>query len=104
MKLQDRAFSLSEFRENANEILAQINQTNEPGAIIVDGEVRAVLMSASDYHELLRRAQLEEDAAAIRRAMREFDEGKGEPAEIGFGRLRDKLLAMKAAQDEGRLV
>ncbi len=44
-------------------------------------------------------AEIDRDVAAIRRTMKESDEGKGRPAEEFFAELRAQLLAMKAAKE-----
>lgn len=90
--------SLSDFRQNAAETLQRINDTGEAEILTVNGEARAVLVSPAVYDELAREAELARDVAMIRRAAKEFDEGKGRPISDFFDELRAELLAMKARQ------
>jgi PHD/YefM family antitoxin component YafN of YafNO toxin-antitoxin module len=90
--------SLSDFRQKATETLDRLARTGEAEILTVNGEARAVLLSPAAYDEIARDAELTRDVAAIRRAMKEFDEGKGRPVDDFFDEVRAKLLAMKAAQ------
>ena len=94
--------SLSDFRKNAAATLERINKSGDAEIITVNGEARAVLISPAVYDEMARKTFLAYDVAAIRKAMKQFDEGKGRPVDEFFDELRGKLLAMKAAQDEAR--
>jgi PHD/YefM family antitoxin component YafN of YafNO toxin-antitoxin module len=93
--------SLSAFRKTAAETIARLNKTGDAEIITVNGEARAVLVSPAVYDELAREAALSRDVAAIQRAMKEFEAGKGVEAKIFFAGLRAELLSMKAAQVEG---
>jgi PHD/YefM family antitoxin component YafN of YafNO toxin-antitoxin module len=91
--------SLSSFREKAVETLDRVNQTGEAEIITVDGEARGVLLSPAVYDDLARQAQLSRDVAMIRRSVKDIDEGKFLEAGVYFDGLREKVLAMKAAQE-----
>jgi PHD/YefM family antitoxin component YafN of YafNO toxin-antitoxin module len=93
--------SLAEFNENPTETLNRLQQTGDPEVLTVDGEVKAVLLSPAIYEEMLAEVLLERDVATIRRSMKEIAEGKGKEANQLFGELRAKLLALKAAADNG---
>ena len=90
--------SLSDFRQNAGETLDRLAKTGEAEIITVNGEARAVLISPAVYDELAREVELARDVAAMRKAMKEFDEGKGRPVREFSAELRAELMAMKAAQ------
>lgn len=93
--------SLADFRAAVAETLDRVNQTGEAEVITVDGEARGVLLSPAAYDELAREAELSRNAAVMRQALREHAEGKGRPAREFFDELQGKLLAMKAAQENG---
>jgi prevent-host-death family protein len=97
-----RTQSLSDFRQKASETLDRLNRTGEAEIITVNGEARAVLLAPAVYDELARELEITRDVAAIRKAMKQFDEGKGIPIEQAHQQLRGELLAMKAAQDAKR--
>ena len=90
--------SLSEFRKKAAATIDRLNKTGNAEILTVNGEARAVLISPAVYDELAREAELSRDVAAIKRAMKEFDEGKGVEAKTFFAGLRSELLSMKAAR------
>jgi PHD/YefM family antitoxin component YafN of YafNO toxin-antitoxin module len=90
--------SLSSFRKTVSQTFTRLNQTGEAEIITVNGEARAVLLAPAVYDELAREADLSRDVAAIRRAMKEFDEGRGVEAKAFFADLRNELLSMKAAR------
>lgn len=96
-----QSLPLTEFRDSASETLDRIKQTGEPEVLTVDGEARAVILSPMAYSELLRDALLTRDVAAMRRALKEYDEGKGRPVGEMSKEMRAKLMAMKAAQEAG---
>ena len=93
--------SLSDFRQNAGETLDRLAKTREAEIITVNGEARAVLLSPAAYDELARDAEIARDVLAIRKAMKQFDEGKGRPVGEFSAELRAELMAMKAARKKG---
>ncbi len=95
MLATERTQSLSEFRKTAAATMERLNKTGDAEILTVNGEARAVLISPAVYDELAREIEVARDVTAIRRAMKEFDEGKGRPVDEFFGELRAKLLAMK---------
>jgi hypothetical protein len=60
-----------------------------------------VLLSPTAYDELAREVQLTRDVAAIRHAMAEIKDGKGQEAGAFFDGLQAELLAMKSARVTG---
>jgi PHD/YefM family antitoxin component YafN of YafNO toxin-antitoxin module len=94
--------SLSEFRKKAAATIDRLNKTGNVEILTVNGEARAVLISPAVYDELAREAELSRDVAAIQRAMKEFDQGKGVEARKFFAELRSELLAMKSATKKDR--
>jgi len=93
--------SLTDFRQKATETLDRLNRTGEAEILTVNGQARAVLLSPAAYDELAREAQLTRDVTAIRRAIQEIGEGKGQEAGAFFDRLRAELLAMKSRSVKG---
>lgn len=90
--------SLSDFRKKAAETLNRLNETGKAEILTVNGEARAILLSPAVYDELTREAELTRDVAAIRRSMKEIEEGKAQEAGVFFDGLHAKLLSMQAAQ------
>ena len=94
--------SLTDFRAKATETLDRLNQGDHAEILTVNGQARAVLLSPTAYDQLARDAQLTRDVAVMRQAIKELDEGKGIPLDQAMDRVRNKLLAMQAAQDAKR--
>jgi prevent-host-death family protein len=96
--------SLSDFRQNATETLKRLNKTGQAEILTVNGEARAVLISPSAYDELTqaREAEIERDVAAIRRSMKEIEQGKVLDLETAFADIRAQLLSMKSKQGAGK--
>jgi PHD/YefM family antitoxin component YafN of YafNO toxin-antitoxin module len=82
---------LSYLAENAAEAVQQVNDTQAPLAITVDGQVRAVMQDAASYRKM-------GDKIAM---LRMLTLGKQEIAE---GRVldHDAVVALLAAEDQGR--
>ena len=87
--------SLTDFRQNATETLERLNKTGEAEILTVNGEAKAVMLSPAAYDEISRELLLARDVEAIRRSMKELDEGKGRELTEAFAEMRKKLLAMK---------
>jgi prevent-host-death family protein len=92
--------SLSDFRQNAGETLDRLARTGEAEILTVNGEARAVLLSPAVYDEMARELEIARDVAAIRKAMKQIDDGNWITAEEAHRQLRGELLAMKAAQGD----
>ena len=91
--------SLSNFRKKAAKTIDRLNKTGDAEILTVNGEARAVLLSPAVYDEMARELEITRDVAAIRKAMKQFEEGKGIPIEQAHQQLRGELLARKATQD-----
>ncbi len=90
----EHAQSLAEFRDHAAETLDRVNRTGEPEMIVVDGEVRGVLVPPGLYREI----QLARDVAAIRRSDEDIEAGRVQPLAEVSREVRAMLLARQAAE------
>ncbi len=87
--------SLTDFRQNATQTLDRINQSGEAELITVNGEARAVLLAPATFDEMARELTLARDAATIRLAMEQSEQGKSQEAGRFFKQLRQTLRAKK---------
>jgi prevent-host-death family protein len=94
--------SLTDFRQSASETLNRVNRTGEAEIITVNGSARAVILSPSAYDRLAREALLARDAKAIKRSMKEIDEGSGTEAGTFFDSLRSDLMKKKRGRARSR--
>ncbi len=77
--------SLSEFKENALQLLKQINTTRRPLIITQHGKSKAVLMDVSEYQNLIEKLEILEDIYA---SEKQIAEGKG----ISHNQVKEELL------------
>ncbi|MHB2150314.1 type II toxin-antitoxin system Phd/YefM family antitoxin [Calditrichota bacterium LG25] len=77
--------SLSEFRANASKLLKQVNNTRRPLIITQHGKSKAVLMSVTDYQNLIEKLEILED---IYVSEKQIAEGKGIP----HNQVKEELL------------
>ena len=82
--------SLSEFQRNTREFLQQIKQNRGPVVLTVNGKAEVVVQDAQSYQEMLTRLERAESIAAIRRGIKEFDNGDVQDSGEAFEELRQK--------------
>lgn len=97
----ENAQTLAEFRESAAATVERVNRTGEPQAILVDGEVRAVLVSAAVYAEMADEALLSRDVAVIRRSLQQYRAGEGQELHAFSHDLREQVMRLKATEPSG---
>jgi prevent-host-death family protein len=72
-----RSRPLSQFQQEAPELLHQFEIDKTPIVITINGKAVAVLQDAESYEKLLNRLELLETLAGIRQSLGEFDRGEG---------------------------
>jgi len=82
--------SLSEFQRNTKEFLQQMKQNRGPIVLTVNGKAEVVVQDAQSYQEMLTRLERAEAIAAIRRGIRDFENGDFQDAEAAFEEIRQK--------------
>lgn len=82
--------SLTEFQRNAKTIIEEMNQTNEPLLITVNGRVQAVLVDPVSFREMERRQERDELLAAIAEGELDIQAGRVKPAIQALAELRAK--------------
>src|SRR5437764_8789222 len=94
--------SLTQFRQKANQTLDRLNKTGDAEILTVNGQARAVLLSPARFDELARDAQLSRDAAVMRTAIQQIEQGQGQEAGEFLDELRAQLMTMKGQQARSR--
>ena len=79
--------SVTEFVQNIKEYVGRLKEKKTPLVLTVNGRAELVVQDAESYQEMLEHA---ETVAAIRRGMKEFEEGKGRPAREALEELMSK--------------
>ena len=82
--------SLSDFQRNTKEFLLKMKKNGTPVVLTVNGKAEVVVQNAESYQELLSRLDRAEAVAAIRRGIRDFEEGNSQSAKGAFDELRQK--------------
>ena len=102
MVATQNAQSLADFQQTGAETLDRLNRTGQAEMLTVDGEVRALLMSPTEY-QAYRDAQefTDEDGATVHLSIQQFRAGQGRPVDEVFAGLRAKLLAGELGPVDG---
>lgn len=87
INLRDEINSLSNFKRNTNEFLEQMRETGKPIILTINGKAELVVQDAGSYQKLLELAERIETIEALKPAIAEMREGKGETAEAVFKEL-----------------
>ena len=72
--------SVTEFQRNIKEYVGRLKEQKTPLVLTVNGRAELIVQDAASYQDMLDRLERAEAIAAIRRGMKEFEEGKGRPA------------------------
>ena len=80
--------SVTEFQRNIKEYVGRLKQTKSPIVLTVNGRAELVVQDAESYQELLDRLEKAETIAAIRRGMKDAEEGRTIPLDDAVAKLR----------------
>jgi prevent-host-death family protein len=89
--------SLSNFKRNTSEFLAQLKQTGHPVVLTINGKAELVVQDTASYQRLIELAEKAERMEILRASVEEMKAGKGIPAENVLAEMR-KILAEKQVQ------
>ena len=82
--------SVTEFQRNIKGYVGRLKKKKTPLVLTVNGRAELVVQDAASYQELLDRLDTAEAVAAIRRGLKDADEGRGVPLKTAAARLRAK--------------
>jgi PHD/YefM family antitoxin component YafN of YafNO toxin-antitoxin module len=82
--------SLSEFQRNTKQFCLQMQESEKPLVLTVNGEAQLVVQDAKAYQKLLDRLEYMENVAALKQGIREIEAGKGVSAHEALDNLRNK--------------
>ena len=82
--------SVTEFQRNLKEYVGRLKRKKTPLVLTVNGRAELVVQNAQSYQEMLDRLERAETIAAIRRGIRQIENGEGIPLEEAEARLRNK--------------
>lgn len=82
--------SLSEFQRNTKQYVQQMEESEKPIVLTVNGEAQLVVQDAKAYQKLLDRLEYAESVAALREGIQEIEQGRGIPAKQALRELGRK--------------
>lgn len=82
--------SVTEFQRNIKEYVGRLKQNKTPLVLTVNGRAELVVQDAESYQLMLDRLERAETVAAIRRGIKDAEEGRMMPFEEAVSKLREK--------------
>jgi PHD/YefM family antitoxin component YafN of YafNO toxin-antitoxin module len=82
--------SVTEFQRNVRSYVGRLKEMKSPIVLTVNGRAELVVQDAVSYQELLDRLDAAEAIAAIRRGIKDADEGRMIPLKTAAVQLRAK--------------
>lgn len=82
--------TLTTFREDPAEMIAQLKATHRPITLTVDGHAEFVIQEAAAYQRLLDIAALADPEEGLRQGLEDIAEGRTRPAREVFAELREE--------------
>ena len=82
--------SLSEFQRNTKRYVSQMQESEKPIVLTVNGQAQLVVQDAKAYQKLLDRLEYIETVAALKEGIAEVDTGKAIPAREALQALKEK--------------
>ena len=82
--------SVTEFQRNIKEYVGRLKENKTPLVLTVNGRAELVVQDAESYQLLLERLERAETVAAIRRGMKDAEEGRMIPLKDAEAKLRAK--------------
>ncbi len=82
--------SLSEFQRNTKHFCLQMQESEKPLVLTVNGEAQLVVQDAKAYQKLLNRLEYMETVAALKQGISEIEAGLGVPANEALESLKQK--------------
>ena len=80
--------SLSNFKRNTPEFLAQLKETGHPVVLTINGKAELIVQDTTSYQKLIRLAEKAERMELLRVSVEEMKASKGIPAETVLDEMR----------------
>jgi PHD/YefM family antitoxin component YafN of YafNO toxin-antitoxin module len=82
--------SLTDFQRNARAFIEDLNQTQEPVLLTVNGKVQAILVDPKSFQEMERSLEKERFFDAIKEGERAVQEGRTVAAKKAYTQMKRK--------------
>jgi PHD/YefM family antitoxin component YafN of YafNO toxin-antitoxin module len=87
INLKEEINSLSNFKRNTSDFIEQLKESGKPIILTINGKAELIVQDAASYQRLLEISEKLETIEALKPAIEEMKQGKGEPAEKVFVEL-----------------
>lgn len=82
--------SLSEFQRNTKQFCKQLQETERPLVLTINGEAQLVVQDARSYQKLLDKLEYMESVIGLRKGIKEIEEGRGVKAHAALQALKEQ--------------
>jgi prevent-host-death family protein len=82
--------SVTDFQRNIKDYVGRLKENKTPMVLTVNGRAEIVVQDAESYQLMLERLDRAETVAAIRRGMKDADEGRVMPLKTAAAKIRKK--------------
>jgi prevent-host-death family protein len=89
--------SLSNFKRNTSEFLAQLKETGHPVVLTINGKAALIVQDTASYQRLIEMAEKAERMEILRASIEDMKAGRVIPAQDVLAEMR-QILAEKQAQ------
>ena len=83
--------TLSEFQQNAPQLIDALQRSGRPKFLTVEGETAAVILDPATYERFAGQIERAEIAEAVREGLADYDAGRHEDADVVIRSLKDEL-------------
>jgi len=91
VSLTEDIHPLTDFKRNTVDFVKQMQKTKRPVVLTVNGKAEIVVQDAASYQKLVERLERLEAVAAIRKGLKDVEEGRVHDAREALEGLRIKL-------------
>lgn len=84
--------SLSNFKRNTSEFLAQLKESGHPLVLTINGKAELVVQDTASYQKLMELAERAERLEALRESVKDMRAGRVVPAEEMLAEMRQILV------------
>ncbi len=87
INLREEINSLSNFKRNTSDFVEQLKKSGKPIVLTINGKAELIVQDAESYQKILEISEKLETIEALKPAIEEMKDGKGESAEKFFNEL-----------------
>ena len=97
MNIERDIHSLTDFKRNTSDFLAQLKSTGRPVILTINGKAEIVVQDAKSYQRLLDLAERLETIEAVKEGIASANRGEGRPIDELFDDIEKQLRAKAKA-------